>query len=548
MKKNIARTVVGFLTFLLLSTNDVLAQENVKWQNLFDGKTLDGWEQLNGTATYEVKEGMIMGTTVLGSPNSFLCTQKKYGNFILELDFKVDEGLNSGIQIRSKSLKDYQNGRVHGYQVEIDPAQKELYSSTPPNQYADGAAVPDGNQPRRWTGGIYDEGRRGWLCDLTRNVAARLAFKPDEWNHFRIEAIGDGIRTWINGVFAAGLADAMTPNGFIALQVHAVKEEKPMHIYWKNLRIQDIGVNDAKADSGNDPFMGNWQSLKTGLVAQVAKLGVGKYRALLLNAFDTIDPPVAVLEGSAGENNITLSGDGWTGTIQGNRFKGEKGKEKFEMRHVIRNSPTLNVPPPKDAIVLFDGSIVDEWAKQKQKEWTTRDGPATTWKIIPGGRLEVVPGAYSIITKKEFGDYKLHVEFRLLGEVTNGGIYLQSRYEVNIKDSYGQIKGAPCAALGNVADPANPASMINAAAPPFQWQTLDIEFRAPRFDESAKNKIENAKITVVLNGITLYKDVQPLAMKGAVARLGEAPTGPIMLQEHGTAYQFRNIWLVEKNK
>lgn len=120
------------------------AQDNIKWENLFDGKTLNGWEQVQGSARYEARDRMIIGTTTLNSPNSFLATKKNYGNFILELDFKVDAGLNSGIQFRSQKDKNYKDGIVHGYQVEIDPSE------------------------RSWTGGIYDEKRRGWLADLSR--------------------------------------------------------------------------------------------------------------------------------------------------------------------------------------------------------------------------------------------------------------------------------------------------------------------------------------------------------------------------------------------
>ncbi|MCK4960192.1 MAG: DUF1080 domain-containing protein, partial [Planctomycetes bacterium] len=91
-----------------------------------------------------------------------------------------------------------------------------------------------------WTGGIYDEGRRGWLNNLAHNEAARNAFKPGEWNHFRIEAIGDSIKTWVNGVPAADLKDDMTPSGLIALQVHGTKEKDPHSVMWRNIRIQDL--------------------------------------------------------------------------------------------------------------------------------------------------------------------------------------------------------------------------------------------------------------------------------------------------------------------
>ena len=228
------------------------AQRSAKWVNLFDGKTLDGWVQRGGVAKYQVKNGTIVGTTVLNTPNSFLCTKKNYSDFILEVEFKVDEKLNSGIQIRSnvydedttvwmgtgenRKKKVHTAGRVHGYQVEIDPSQSKSGSA---NFTAAGKPVPPGT-PRSWTGGIYDEGRRGWLNNLAHNEAARNAFKPGEWNHFRIEAIGDSIKTWVNGVPAADLKDDMTPSGLIALQVHGTKEKDPHSVMWRNIRIQDL--------------------------------------------------------------------------------------------------------------------------------------------------------------------------------------------------------------------------------------------------------------------------------------------------------------------
>jgi hypothetical protein len=199
---------------------------------LFDGKSLDGWQQHGGAAKYAVEEGMIVGTAVPNTPNSFLCTKKLFTDFILELDFKVDPGLNSGVQIRSNCFevpteipvgegktKKVAADRVHGYQVEIDPSD------------------------RAWSGGIYDEGRRGWLNKLDENEPARTAFKKGDWNHFRIECRGESIKTWINGVPAADLKDGLTPKGFIALQVHGVgkhPERAGLKVRWKNIRIKEL--------------------------------------------------------------------------------------------------------------------------------------------------------------------------------------------------------------------------------------------------------------------------------------------------------------------
>ena len=170
---------------------------NGQWKKLIE-KDLSNWTQLNGTATYNINKGVITGTTVPDSPNSFLCSKENYGDFILEFDTWFDPQMNSGVQIRSESKSDYQDGRVHGYQVEMDPS------------------------PRAWSGGIYDEARRGWLYTLDKNPDGQKALKVGDWNHYRIEAIGNSIRTWINGVPCADLIDEMTPTGFIALQVHSI--------------------------------------------------------------------------------------------------------------------------------------------------------------------------------------------------------------------------------------------------------------------------------------------------------------------------------------
>jgi len=201
-------------------------QQSSGWKNLFNGKNLDGWEQLNGKAKYEVKNGEIIGTTVPKEPNSFLATKEQYGDFILELELLVNNEMNSGIQIRSESKADYQNNRVHGYQVEVDPSE------------------------RAWSGGIYDEARRGWLYPMDINPKGQKAFRKDAWNKYRIECIGNSIRTWVNGVPTANVVDNMTPSGFIALQVHGIYGDMQpgMQIRWRNIRIQTSNLKPSKMD------------------------------------------------------------------------------------------------------------------------------------------------------------------------------------------------------------------------------------------------------------------------------------------------------------
>lgn len=189
------------------------------WIDLTAGGLEEGWRQLGGAAEYALEDGVVVGTAVIETPNSFLATKEEYGDFALQLEFRIDEGLNAGVQIRSHSDPDYWNGAVHGYQVEIDPSE------------------------RAWSAGIYDEARRGWLFPLSVNPAASRAFRQGDWNHLYIEAIGPEIRTWLNNVPATFLIDEMTASGFIALQVHSVgPDDGGLQVRYRNvlLRTEDL--------------------------------------------------------------------------------------------------------------------------------------------------------------------------------------------------------------------------------------------------------------------------------------------------------------------
>ena len=198
-----------FLTCALVSFSQT------QWKSLFSGTDLKGWVKRNGTAEYKIVNKAIVGVSQLNTPNTFLCTEETYGDFVLELELKVEVGLNSGIQIRSLSDPAIMNGRVHGYQVEIDPAE------------------------RAWSGGIYDEARNGWLYNLSINPRGQKAFKNGQWNKYHIEAIGTSLKTWINGIPCANLLDNQTARGFIALQVHAIKREDQngLTVQWRDIRI-----------------------------------------------------------------------------------------------------------------------------------------------------------------------------------------------------------------------------------------------------------------------------------------------------------------------
>ena len=221
---------VGALLMAIVGTGCHMMSSDDGFVALFDGESIDqGWVKRGGKATYRVEENAIVGTTAPNTPNTFLCTERDYGDFDLILEFKVDSSMNSGVQFRSSYFEEpttYEIGEkkinvparvVHGYQCEIDPSD------------------------RRWTAGVYDESRSGWLFNLKNKPEAGAAFKRDEWNEMRIRTEGSHIQTWINGVPAADFSDDLTPKGFIALQVHGVGDRKePMEIRWRNIRIKEL--------------------------------------------------------------------------------------------------------------------------------------------------------------------------------------------------------------------------------------------------------------------------------------------------------------------
>jgi len=206
-----------FALLVLFSTSAFGQKEN--WKSLFNGKDLTGWKSVAGKATFEVKDGIIEGTAVFGTGNTFLVTEEEYTDFILEVDLMISHiSSNSGIMARGQFDPSARNGQglVFGYQIEADPS------------------------PRAWSGGIYDEARRGWFFPLDLNPTAKSAFKLGEWNRYRIEAIGNTLKTWVNGQEVAYFMDDMDAKGFIGLQVHSIgkKEDEGRKTYFKNVRIQ----------------------------------------------------------------------------------------------------------------------------------------------------------------------------------------------------------------------------------------------------------------------------------------------------------------------
>jgi len=336
--------------------------------------------------------------------------------------------------------------------------------------------------------------------------------------------------------------------------------------------VKESFVDEAReailgADAAMGDWKGSWQVSGGGdsgpLVAQVIALGkgqpagalAGQYRANFLEAFDTRSEPLGVLDGKREADAVSftgrakyenstfdvkaaIKGDKLTGT-----FEGPDASGTFTLEHVFRVSPTMGAKPPKGAVVLFNGKDFKEWKTADKKEGEDQ----VKWELVDKA-MRVKPGAGSIITKKQFTDVSLHIEFRspfmpdARGQGRgNSGVYLQGRYEVQVLDSYG-LEGLDneCGGIYTVKAP-----LVNMCAPPGQWQTYDITFSAPRFDSAGK-MVSNPALTVLHNGVLIQDKTQ--AKGPTTAALGGKATepGPIYLQDHGNAVEYRNIWLIER--
>ena len=225
------KTQLVALTLILSLAGAARAADDAPMKPLFDGRTLDGWAVKGGIAEYRAEDGCIVGRTVEGSANTFLCTTRDYADFVLEFDVKCDVELNSGCQIRShvyaKDTEDAKKhvrkaGVVYGYQCEI-------------------ATEASGN-----CGNFWDEARNTkWWDDFSQKPGARKAFKDNVWNHYRIVAQGDRMRSWVNGVPAADFCDKTDAAGFVGLQVHGIKKGTgPFQVRWKNIRIRELKPGD----------------------------------------------------------------------------------------------------------------------------------------------------------------------------------------------------------------------------------------------------------------------------------------------------------------
>ncbi len=310
-------------------------------------------------------------------------------------------------------------------------------------------------------------------------------------------------------------------------------------------------ISDSCAGSA-DPFLGDWkgrwlsgEDKHPDITAQILALGNNQYQITLAEALYQRVPPEAVITAESNGGILRFDDGFFYGEIKDGRFHGGRGGDKagiFEMDRFFLKPPSLGMPPPDNALVLFDGSDFDAWGRFPK---------GSGWDILEGGILQANPDLGTIETRRKFGDCRLHLEFRIPllpdargQERGNSGVFLQHYYEVQILDSYG-LPGYwnECGAIYRISAP-----YVNMCLPPQHWQTYDIEFRAARFDE-AGNLLENARMTVLHNGVAVQKDQEmPRGTSGDAKKPPVPPVkhpGAIRLQSHKNQVQFRNIWVVD---
>ncbi len=307
-----------------------------------------------------------------------------------------------------------------------------------------------------------------------------------------------------------------------------------------------------------DEVMGNWEghyqtdNYDTGkLRAQILAQGKGIYRAIVRIGEEWEQNPGLTIMGKTEDNKTVFSGTvdvGYelggayevTATIAESkftgRFVGDEASGNIEMSKVDIKPASLGAMPPTGAVVLFDGKNLNAWQQT--------DGKPAKWKLTQDGAMEVTSG--NIITKQKFQDCKLHLEFRTpympeaRGQARgNSGVYLQGRYEIQVLDSFGlEATEGDCGGIYGVAPP-----KVNACLPPLAWQTYDITFYAPKFD-NAGNKLKDAEVTVEHNGKIIHDKVSLPAPTGGSLDQDVSKPGGLLLQDHENPVQYRNIWLL----
>ena len=446
------RSVYIFLFFISLNS---FSQSG--WQNLFDGKTLTGWTKMAGTAEYKVEDGAIVGITTAGSPNTFLVSDKKFTrDFVLEMEVKMDDSTsNSGVQFKSNfdSAANNGKGRVYGYQFELDPSS------------------------RKWSGGIYDEGRREWLYPGSLNSKAQRLFATGVYHKVKIECTGAVTKTWVDGVAVAYLVDTLTKNeGLIALQVHSISkpEQAGIRLYWKNIRINTSGVASTSFPKG---------------------IYVANLLPNSLSGYEVQDGWKLLFDGR--------SNDGWTGAYK--KTFPEKG---WEIKDGI-----LKVLPSAGGESTNGGDIVT-------KEQFSAFDLSFEFKLTPGANSGL---KYFVTLSENNQGSAIGLEYQLLDDTLHPDAKMGIGGNRTLASLYDLIK-------------ANKTTRF--IKQPGKWNTGRVIVYP---NNHVEHHLNGVKVLEYERGSQSYRDLVAISKYKVWQNFGEAKQGYILLQDHGNEVSFRSI-------
>ncbi|WP_028965832.1 3-keto-disaccharide hydrolase [Sphingomonas phyllosphaerae] len=439
-------------------------QQGAPWRDVTPRAGLAGWHKVGGNATYDVADGELIGRAEPGKTNSWLVSNAQYGDFIVEFDAKTDPALNSGMMIRGQSRPDYRNGVVFGYQAEIDPSK------------------------RAWSAGLYDEQRRQWLYTLGRNEAARRAFRPGDWNHYRVEAIGNRLRTWINGVPAADVVDDMDARGFIAFQVHAIPDAdaaRHPEARFRNVRM----ITDRPA---------RYAMPATGLPEQ----------GWLSNR----------LSDSERKAGWKLLWDGRTGA----GWKAAKGNAFPNKGWAIDNG-VLSVEAGNGGESTNGGDIV---TTREYKDFEL----SVDFRLTEGANSGVKYFVDPTLSKGEGS--AIGLEYQLLDDARHPDAKRGRDGNRTLGSLYDLIPAR------NLSDPDSPGKRIN---PPGEWNRAVIVSRG----RHVEHWLNGFKVVEYERGSPAFRALVAQSKYAKLPGFGERPQGPILLQDHGDRVDFRSIKIRE---
>ncbi|RTL60766.1 MAG: DUF1080 domain-containing protein [Sphingobacteriales bacterium] len=447
------------ISFVIITISSYSQQ----WQNLFDGKSLKGWKQYTGSAIYKAENGAITGTTVANSPNSFFVCDKKFkGDFILEMEAMMsDSNTNSGVQFRSNfdATANEGKGKVYGYQYEFDPSA------------------------RRWTAGIYDEGRREWLYPVSLNNKAQVYFTPGVYHKIKIECIGNSVKTWLDGKAVSYLIDTLITNeGLIGLQVHSVNkaENAGNKIYWKNIRIQTGKITPSAFDNGI--YVVN---LKPNTLSDYEKK------------------------------------NGWKLLFDGVSSKGWKGayKDSFPSKGWIIKDGNLTVLSSSGAESTNGGDIVT-------KEKFSAFDLSFEFKITPGANSGV---KYFVTLNEHNSGSAIGLEYQVLDDTLHPDAKLGRDGNRTLASLYDLIKAEKSKRF---------------IKQPGGWNIGRIIVYP---DNHVEHYLNGVKVLEYERGSQAFRDLVAISKYKVWPNFGEAKEGFILLQDHGNEVSYRSIKIKKLN-